>query len=118
MKMDIKEAEELALRLIKQHCPGVEFMWYEDDEIDKFGFCYFQAAIPGVKPRKVTIGLHEPSMKLLDFVTVKDLILHEIAHALCPKDEEHGKQWEDTALNIGCVNPIGPVKAFLTKLRQ
>lgn len=33
---------------------------------------------------------------------VKNTILHEIAHAICGKDEWHWKKWKEIAKKIGC----------------
>ncbi len=34
--------------------------------------------------------------------TARQTILHEIAHALTPEDNDHGRQWQDKAGAIGC----------------
>ncbi len=51
---------------------------------------------------------------------VKQVILHEIAHALSPRNAHHGEQWKKTAIAIGCIDPrpytsaISPPPKFIS----
>lgn len=58
-----------------------------------FGMCYWD---------KKTIMLSRPLIELNEESHVVNTILHEIAHALAPKTEHHGKLWREIAIRIGC----------------
>lgn len=48
------------------------------------------------------IGVSAWMIKYNDEARVRNTILHEIAHALCPPWEGHGKLWKAKAREIGC----------------
>ena len=92
--MDISEARGLARELMDQH--GLEDWYLKFDNARKrFGVC---------RLRYKQIGLSKVLVAMNDEANVKDTILHEIAHALCPPREHHGPIWKQKAAEIGC-NP-------------
>ena len=50
------------------------------------------------------ITLSAPLMAAVPGAERRDTVLHEIAHALCPRSEKHGQLWKQTARRIGA-NP-------------
>lgn len=57
------------------------------------------------------IKLSKDFVKINKEIEIRDTILHEIAHALCPKHEHHGKEWKAKAEELGC----NPSRHFNTK---
>jgi len=88
--MNLIEAEILAKELIEKYCPEYTFKWARGKGL--FGYC---------NTRKKEISLSALLVGLNSLEQVTDVILHEIAHALCPKDH-HNRNWQKTALSIGC----------------
>jgi predicted SprT family Zn-dependent metalloprotease len=64
-----------------------------DKSIRRFGCCMRY---------KKTVSLSRKLVELNNEEIVTDVILHEIAHALAPIGEHHGKEWKRLALAIGC----------------
>ena len=50
-----------------------------------------------------TIGISLHYMKLNTPELVRDTLLHEIAHALTPRDAGHGRQWKQMCAEIGAM---------------
>ena len=90
--MDLQEASILAKKLMHQH--NLDNWYFEFDRAKRrFGCCHHMK-------RKITLSAY---MTLLNNESeIKDTILHEIAHALCPPKEGHGRVWKQTAQSIGC----------------
>jgi len=90
--MNILKAELTAKALMQQHGIGDwVFVWGEAKNY--FGMCYWD---------KKTIMLSRPLTELNDEKFVLNTILHEIAHALAPRTEHHGKVWREIAVRLGC----------------
>jgi predicted SprT family Zn-dependent metalloprotease len=88
--MKLKEAEIKARELINKYCPEYTFKW--SSGLNRFGYCNW---------RKQEISLSSVLTKLNNEEEVTNVILHEIAHALNPK-QYHNKVWQRTAISIGC----------------
>jgi predicted SprT family Zn-dependent metalloprotease len=89
--MNTAEAEQLAKSLMAEHgLAGWRFKWSNAKR--QFGVC---------EPLRRTIRLSQPMVELNDDAEVRDTILHEIAHALCPLKEGHGAAWKEKVQAIG-----------------
>jgi predicted SprT family Zn-dependent metalloprotease len=91
--MELIEARELALSLMKQHGLEYRFRFEFDNAKQRFGSCSFY-------PRFITLSKH--LVQLNDYEAVKDTILHEIAHALVGPGYGHCWVWKRMAIEIGC----------------
>lgn len=90
--MDLMEARELALELMKQH--GLEFWYFEFDNAKRrFGICRYSTR---------RIGLSRNLVLLNTKKRVENTILHEIAHALVGPGNGHNWIWRQKAIEIGC----------------
>ncbi len=88
--MNLYEASHLARELIARHgLSGWRFSF--DHARRRFGRCDYTN-------RRITLSRPLTLLNTLD--EVRDTILHEIAHALCPKDG-HGARWRATCRRIG-----------------
>lgn len=82
-----------------------------DNGIQRLGVCFHG---------RQRIQLSKTFVKLNDEEKIKQVILHEIAHALSPRYERHGAIWKKTALAIGCIDPksytsaISPPPKFIS----
>ena len=91
--MKLNEARDLAISLMTEH-GIVERGWrFEFDNAKKrFGCCRYGS-------KRITLSVHLTELNGVE--NVKDTILHEIAHALCPR-QGHNYVWKRKALEIGC----------------
>jgi predicted SprT family Zn-dependent metalloprotease len=93
--MKTSDAAVLARQLMNAH--GLEGWRFQFDRATRrFGLC---------DPRKQVISLSRPLTELNDVSEVRETLLHEIAHALTPRDARgsHGTQWRAMAARVGCV---------------
>ena len=89
--MEIIKAEKLAKQLMKEN--GVNYdIRFSNRYTTRFGSCNWRLGI---------ITLSSKLVEMNNENAVKDVILHEIAHALTPK-EGHNKVWKKVAMEIGC----------------
>jgi predicted SprT family Zn-dependent metalloprotease len=91
--MDLILASSLANTLMKEHGiieKGWKFKF--DNAKRRFGVCKYTPKL---------ISLSKPLTILNNESQVKDVILHEIAHALTP-GEGHSMVWKRMAKSIGC----------------
>jgi predicted SprT family Zn-dependent metalloprotease len=89
--MELKTTQELAESLMKLH--GLRNWRFEFDSAKRrFGCCSY-----GDK----TISLSRHLVLINSYESVKDTILHEIAHALTP-GHHHDNVWKRKAIEIGC----------------
>lgn len=91
--MELEHARELALELMKQHGLEYRFRFEFDNAKRRFGYCCFNPRI---------ISLSKNLVQLNDRNIVKNVILHEIAHALVGPRNGHNWVWRQTAIEIGC----------------
>ena len=92
--MNIRTAESLALILMHQEgLVDKGWVFKFDKAKRRFGNCSY---------RKQIISLSTALTELNDETTVKNTILHEIAHALTGSGVGHGRQWKQVARSIGC----------------
>lgn len=95
--MNLTDAYNLAESLMRQHglreeVPG-KFWHFEFSSGKKvLGYCKYS---------RRTLYLSAPFAKLNGEELVRDVILHEIAHALAPRGAHHGPQWQLVAIRIG-----------------
>jgi len=89
--MNLLDAKRLTESLMKQH--GLTAWRFEfDNAFRRFGIC---------RHRSKTIGLSKRLTSLNDEATVKDVILHEIAHALVGAGHGHDWTWKAMCVRIG-----------------
>ncbi len=89
--MDLNELEKLSVDLINQHLPNTDWKFEFNNSKRSFGtFNYTD--------KNINISRHIAVLN--DEIRVKDTILHEIAHALCPK-QGHNNIWKRKAREIG-----------------
>jgi len=92
--MRLEDAEKLAARLMDEHgltARGWKFGF--DRATRRFGHCSY---------KRKTITLSRRLTLLNDAAAVRNMILHEIAHALLPQGAGHGRAWRELAISIGC----------------
>jgi predicted SprT family Zn-dependent metalloprotease len=90
--MDTDAAAALARQLMDAHgLQGWRFQF--DRAVRRFGGCYQLEQV---------ISLSRPLTELNTVDTVREAILHEIAHGLTPKHHGHGREWAAMARKIGC----------------
>jgi SprT-like family protein len=95
--MDRNLAERRARALIAKHLPPrphkrtwtFKWSWSMVD----FGAC---------RGWNRTIALSNPITDVSDWPSVKDTILHEIAHAKTPSEPGHGPRWRAWCRKLGC----------------
>lgn len=87
--MDYQETQNMAQQLIKQYCPDYGFRWHNKKRA--LGTCQYG-------PKKIALSLH--FVEKATESEVKEVILHEIAHALTP-GAGHGPTWKRTAQKLG-----------------
>lgn len=106
--MTLRDAEFLAWSLMKHHGLTAQGWTFQFDRAkERLGCC---------KPRRKIITLSALVTPGQPDDDVKDTILHEIAHALCPPREGHGPIWKAMARAIGarperCGQIAAPVPA-------
>ena len=90
--MNLSDAGILALQLLEQHKLH-DWCFRLDHARVRFGYCNFTGRV---------ISLSRHLIELNDEKTVRNTILHEIAHALVGKEHSHNKIWKQKAHEIGC----------------
>jgi SprT protein len=92
--MEKGQAEHLARTLMAQHLDaGWRFEW--DNAKQRLGACHFIA-------KKITLSL--PNTLRSDERSVRDTVLHEVAHAIAGPGAGHGRDWKRVAVRLGA-NP-------------
>ena len=88
--MNLFAARHLAITLMADHnLVGWSFTF--DHARRRFGSCRF-------REKRITLSRHLTFLNTEE--QVRDTILHEIAHALCPRDG-HGAAWKEMCRRIG-----------------
>ena len=91
--MILQEAEILAVSLMKKHKIWNEGWTFKyDNAVRRFGVC---------KHRGKIIGLSKKLVEINGVDRVKDVILHEIAHAIAGYKAGHGELWREVCVKIG-----------------
>ena len=93
--MDRLEAQKLALNLMADAeiiRDGWTFGWLGQKTRSRCGLCNHSTK---------TISLAPLFVDLNDLDSVRDTVLHEIAHVLAGYEEGHGKLWKRFALDLG-----------------
>ena len=93
--MDLNDAEHLAWTLMREWEVLPEYSFEFDRGKRRFGACHY---------RIKTITLSAPLTAINDEARVRDVILHEIAHALAGPGAGHGPLWRKIARSVGA-NP-------------
>lgn len=91
--MDLYSARSLALSLMEEH--GILSKWNFDYDRSKrrFGLCDHTHKVISLSYHLVALNNEQK---------VRDIILHEIAHAVVGPGKAHGAEWRKVAANIGC----------------
>ncbi len=93
--MDIREANALASRLMNEHGLFDKGWTFEfDRSIKRMGLCSY---------RRKVISVSKPLAEVNSEETVRDTILHEIAHVLAGAIAGHGCVWKLLAKSIGAI---------------
>lgn len=87
-----KYVEILAKELIQKHCPDYKFEWFTKKKT--IGYCNWKTKIINLSISFVEYNLDKPE-------EIIDTIIHEISHALTPRDG-HGKKWKAKCIELGC----------------
>ena len=99
--MNRLKAQQLARSLMDKH--GLHHVPFEFDRGKRrLGATHFQYPVGmphAAILKKITLSAH--FVDLLPEDEVRDVILHEIAHALCPAKEGHGVLWRSMARKVG-----------------
>jgi SprT protein len=91
--MDLRQAEELANRLLRQFKLADRWTFSFDRAVRRFGNCNYT---------NKRISLSATLTVLNSERVVHETLLHEIAHALAPVTAGHGPKWKSIARSIGC----------------
>lgn len=89
--MNFNEATYIARKLMDEYLLQ-DWIIAESHAKRRFGCCWY-------KSKKITIS--RPLTELNNENHVRDVILHEIAHALAGPDAKHGPKWRAIAARIG-----------------
>jgi predicted SprT family Zn-dependent metalloprotease len=82
----------LAERKMAEHLDVQVWSFKWDNAKRRAGLCNY---------RDKTISISTYHAQVHSFEDTMQVVLHEIAHALCGKDAAHGKKWLETAKSIG-----------------
>jgi predicted SprT family Zn-dependent metalloprotease len=91
--MELDQAQMLAEGLMRLHDLSPRWSFAFDRSKVRFGKCNYGK-------KQISISRH--LVQLNGEAEVRETILHEIAHALAPRDAGHGPRWKSMALSIGC----------------
>ena len=103
-----RDVRSLADSLMQQHgLIGWSFGF--DNAVQRFGLCDQRRQRITLSRRFVALGSPEQ---------VRDVILHEVAHALCDGFEGHGSEWKAKAAQIGALPEACPPHRLLQAPRR
>jgi predicted SprT family Zn-dependent metalloprotease len=105
--MDTHEAESLALALIDQYAPEFRFEWSQ--ALTQFGSCHH---------RTRTIKLSKRITEIAPDEAVRDVVLHEIAHALAGASHNHDETWKRFARSLGAPDSVTVSESRVGNPRQ
>lgn len=90
--MELHEVYEMAEDLFEEHLAGEGWTFGFDNAKTRGGVCYHHK-------RKITVSRH--LMVLWSEEEVRDILLHEIAHAIAGGAAKHGPKWRAVVREIG-----------------
>lgn len=82
-------------RLKNKHCPNLEIIFSFNNSKTKAGICYDN-------PLEIQLSNFFLKSPVATDEKVRDILLHELAHAIVGVDEQHGPKWKTVARKIGC----------------
>jgi predicted SprT family Zn-dependent metalloprotease len=91
--MLLNDALILASDLLAVHLSGSGWQFKLDNAKKRGGYCNYRS-------KTISISRHYVSACIT--AEVRNMLLHEIAHALTGPGVHHGPKWKQTALAIGC----------------
>lgn len=101
--MNIDAAMLMARSLMTEHGVGYMSFGFHDGgtlPLTTIGKCYFRkAGLSLYLPYRITVGVEW--IKVMTSIEVKEIILHEIAHAKAPHGAAHGPAWQDECYKLG-----------------
>ena len=86
------DAARLAGELLEQHLPGARWTFGFDRAVRRAGACHHA-------DRRITLSRH--LVERADETEVRDVLLHEVAHALAGHGAGHGPRWRAACRSIG-----------------
>lgn len=96
--IDLSWIEDEAQELFAEHnLIGWKFSF--DNAKMRFGICYYNTH---------EIQLSRPLCLINDETQIRDVLLHEVAHAIAGHDAGHGIRWKNVAMRIGA----DPVRCY------
>lgn len=107
--MELREVEKHARALMAMHGVGhLEFKF--DNSKTRLGQTQFIKNRGDAIWKPINISLSKHYVTLLPAAEVRDVVLHEIAHALVGAEARHGPRWRSMARRVGaaperCVTP-------------
>jgi predicted SprT family Zn-dependent metalloprotease len=101
--MELHDAEQLAIRLMKEFGLASTWRFEFDNAKSRFGCCHRSQNL---------ISLSRILTEKNVQAEVEDTIRHEIAHALCPPREGHGEVWKAMCRRVGA----RPVRCYSSKV--
>ena len=100
-------AEEEFERLKKKHCQDLDIIFSFNDSKTKAGICY-------EGPSEIQLSNFFVKSPVATDEKVRNVLLHELAHAIVGVDEMHNDKWKTIARKIGCTADVC-AGAFLMK---
>ncbi len=83
----------MAETLLKQHALDSKgWVFRFDNATSRLGATHFHK-------KKITVSRHTASVATVE--QMRQILLHEIAHALLPPGEGHGKKWKELSAQLG-----------------
>jgi len=99
----LKQVEAQAKELIQQHVPDFKFAWMNKKKT--YGTCNYTLQTISISKHLALHGSDE---------AIKDVILHEIAHALVGRGHRHDYVWKRACREIGAKPQRGSNETILT----
>lgn len=82
-------------RLKKEHCPELDVTFSFNNSRTKAGICY-------EGPLEIQLSNYFIKSPVATEQKIRDILLHELAHAIVGLDEMHNEKWKAVAREIGC----------------